>query len=82
MCNFQHIPTHTCSLLDALQQVFGGNEEVQQALQSIAVISFINGAKQLAEHDGRRCLKRWEEGREGALDRQVQGFWILEYEKR
>lgn len=76
------LETHTCRLLDALQQVFGGDEEVQQALQCITVVTFLNGAKQLAEDNGRRGLKGWEEGREGTLDRWVQRFWVLRDKKR
>lgn len=70
--------THTCRLLDALQQVFGRNKEVEKALQRIAVVTFLDGAKQLAEDDGRRGLKGWEEGREGALDGRVQRFRVLQ----
>jgi len=74
--------THTCCLLHALQQVFGGDEEVQQTLQRVAAVTLLNGAKQLAENDGRRGLERREEGREGALDGRVQGLRVLEDEKR
>lgn len=73
--------THTCRLLDALQQVFGRNKEVEKALQRIAVVTFLDGAKQLAEDDGRRGLKGWEEGREGALDGRVQRFRVLQHEE-
>lgn len=52
--------THTCRLLDALQQVFGRNKEVEKALQRITVVTFLDGAKQLAEDDGCRGLKGWE----------------------
>lgn len=58
----------TSSLLDTLQQVFGGDEEVQETLQCITVVTFLNGAKQLAEDDRCGGLKRWEESREGTLD--------------
>lgn len=74
--------THTCRLLDALQQVFGWNEKVEEALQRIAVVTFLDGAKQLAEDDGRRGLKGWEEGREGALDGCVQGFRVLQHKEK
>ena len=76
------IDTHTSSLLDTLQHVFGGDEEVQEALQCITVVTFLNGAKQLAEDDGCRGLKRWEESREGTLDGRVQRFWVLEDKKK
>lgn len=67
--------------MNALQQVFGRNKEVEKALQSIAVVTFLYGAKQLAEDDGRRDLKGWEEGREGALDGRVQRFRVLQHEE-
>lgn len=73
--------THTCRLLDALQQVFGRNKEVEKALQRIAVVTFLDGAKQLAKDDGRRGLKGWKEGREGALDGHVQRFRVLRHEE-
>lgn len=73
--------THTCRLLDALQQVFGRNKEVEKALQSIAVVPLLNRAKQLAEDDGSRGLKGREEGREGALDGRVQRFRVLQHKE-
>lgn len=65
----QMCDTHTSCLLDTLQQVFGGDEEIQQALQCITVVTLLNGAKQLAEDYRCSCLKRREEGREGTLNR-------------
>lgn len=67
--------------MDALQQVFGRNEEVEETVQRIAVVTFLDGAKQLAEDDGRRGLEGWEEGREGALDGRVQRFRVLQHEE-
>lgn len=61
--------------------MFGRNKEVEKALQSIAVVTFLYGAKQLAEDDGRRDLKGWEEGWEGALDGRVQRFRVLQHEE-
>lgn len=80
-CN-ECIDTHTSSLLDTLQQVFGGDEEVQQALQCITVVTFLDGAKKLAEDNGRRGLEGREKGREGTLDGGVQRFWVLEDKKK
>lgn len=70
--------THACRLLDALQQVFGGDEEVQQTLQRIAAIAFLNEPEQLTEDSGGRHFERREEGGEHALDGRVQRLWILE----
>lgn len=61
--------------------MFGRDEEVEKALQSIAVVTLLNGAKELAEDDGRRGLKGREEGREGALDGRVQRFRVLQHEE-
>lgn len=77
-CSKNKLHTHTCSLLDTLQQMFGRNQEVQQALQGIAMVAFLYGPKELADDDGCSDLKRREEGRQGSLDGQVQRFWILE----
>lgn len=74
--------THTCCLLYTLQQVFGGNEEVQQALQCITLITFLNGTKQLAKDYWCRGLKRWKDSRESTLDGRIQRFWVLEDEQR
>lgn len=76
------VDTHTCCLLNTLQQVFGGDEEVQQALQCITAVTFLNGAKQLAEDDRRCGFERREEGRECTLDGRVQRFWVLEDRRR
>lgn len=70
--------THACGLLDALQQVFGGDEEVQQTLQCIAGITLLNEPKQLTEDGGCRYLKGREEGGEGTLNGRVEGLRILE----
>lgn len=84
-CNYsvctQRICTHTCSLLHTLQQVFGGDEEVQHTVESVTLVTFLNGAKQLAEDGGSGGLERWEQGRQRALDGRVQGFWVLEDKK-
>lgn len=74
--------THTCRLLDALQQVFGWDKEVEKALERIAVVTFFNGAKQLAEDDGCRGLEGREEGREGTLDGCVQRLRVLRHEEK
>lgn len=63
--------THACGLLDALQQVFGGDEEVQQTLQSITRITLLNEPKQLTEDGGSCYLERWEKGGEGTLNGRV-----------
>lgn len=57
--------------------MFGGDEEVQQTLQRIAAITFLNEPKQLTEDGGSRHLERWEEGGESALDGRVQRLWVL-----
>lgn len=60
--------THACGLLDALQQVFGGDEEVQQTLQRVAEVTLLNEPKQLTEDDG-SCYLEWrEKGGEGTLN--------------
>ena len=58
--------------------MFGGNEEVQQAVQCVAVVTLLDGTEQLAEDDGRRSLEGGEQSRQGALDGRVQRFWVLE----
>lgn len=58
--------------------MFGGDEEVQQTLQRIATITFLNEPKQLTEDGGSRHLERWEEGGESALDGRVQRLRVLE----
>lgn len=70
--------THACGLLDALQQVLGRDEEVQQTLQRIAGITLLNEPKQLTEDGGSRYLEWWEKGGEGALNGRVQRLRILE----
>ena len=60
--------THTCRLLYTLKDVLGRDQEVQQALQGVAVVTLLDGAEELAEDDGRGGLEGREEGRQGALD--------------
>lgn len=81
-CESKYCDTHACCLLYTLQQVFGGDEEVQQTLQCIAFITFLNGTKQLAQ-DYRCCgFKWWKKSREGTLDGRIQRFWVLEDKQR
>ena len=64
----QSCKTHTCCLLHALEDMLRRDQEVQQALQRIAMVTLLDGAEELAEDDGRGGLEGREEGRQGALD--------------
>jgi hypothetical protein len=48
--------------LHALKDVLGRDQEVQQALQGVAVVTLLDGAEELAEDDGRGGLEGREEG--------------------
>lgn len=69
--------THTCVLLDALEKVFGGHQEVDEVAQAVSAVQRLHHVQDLAEYSGSRGLERWVEGRKCALDAAVQRFRIL-----
>lgn len=46
--------THTGSLLNTLKDVFGCNEEVQQTLECVSLVTFLYDLEELAQ-DGGGC---------------------------
>lgn len=68
--------------MHALEDMFGWDKEVQQALQCISMVTFLNGAKELAENSRSGSLKRREKRRQGALNGPVQRGRVLRWRKR
>lgn len=62
--------------------MFGWDKEVQQALQCISMVTFLNGAKELAENSRSGSLKWREKRRQGALNGPVQRGRVLIWRER
>lgn len=73
--------THARVLLDALQDVLGWDQEVNEVAQAVPTVCLFHHVEDLAQNRGRRGLKGRVECRERALDTVIQGLGILPRER-
>lgn len=69
--------TYTCVLLDALENVLGRNQEVDEVAQAVSTVRWLHHIQHLAQHSATSGLKWRVERRECALDAAVQRFRVL-----
>lgn len=69
--------THAGVLLNALQDVLGRDQEVDEVAQAVAAVRPLHLVQHLAQHGGGGGLERREERRQGVLDAAIQGFRVL-----